>query len=129
MATVRSRSKRPDPKILADIVRRIVVAAKPERIVMFGSAARGEMGPDSDLDFLVIKRGKFKRRKLEEAIYSGLCGAGAAVDALIVTPEEIELYRDVPSMVICPALKEGLTVYGPKTSPAKRSTRVAQSRS
>src|SRR5713101_3036301 len=41
---------KPDPAIVADIVERIVRAASPEKIVLFGSAARGEMGPDSDLD-------------------------------------------------------------------------------
>jgi predicted nucleotidyltransferase len=40
----------PDPKVLADIVRRIVDASDPERIILFGSAARGQMGPNSDLD-------------------------------------------------------------------------------
>jgi uncharacterized protein len=40
--------------VLDEIVRRIVKAAKPEKIIMFGSAARGEMGPDSDLDILVV---------------------------------------------------------------------------
>jgi predicted nucleotidyltransferase len=53
----RKHRGKPDPAILADIVRRIVRAAKPEKIVLFGSAARGEMGPDSDYDVLVIKGG------------------------------------------------------------------------
>ena len=49
---------KPDPVILADIVKRVVRAAKPEKIVLFGAAARGEMGPDSDYDLLVIKGGQ-----------------------------------------------------------------------
>jgi predicted nucleotidyltransferase len=55
--TAKKRRGKPDPAIVADIVRRIVRAAKPERIVLFGSAARSEMGPDSDYDVLVIKGG------------------------------------------------------------------------
>ncbi|GEM_PF-6721674 len=51
----RKKRGKPDPAILADIVKRVVRAAKPEKIVLFGSAARGEMGPDSDYDLLVIK--------------------------------------------------------------------------
>ncbi len=39
------------------IIRRIVEVAKPERIILFGSAARGAMGPNSDVDLLVIKAG------------------------------------------------------------------------
>jgi predicted nucleotidyltransferase len=54
----RKRKGKPDPAVLADIVKRVVRAAKPEKIVLFGSAARGEMGPNSDIDLLVIKGGQ-----------------------------------------------------------------------
>ena len=43
-------------KILQNIIQRIVEVAHPDRIIMFGSAARGEMGPHSDIDLLVIKK-------------------------------------------------------------------------
>ncbi len=101
---------KPDPAILADIVERIVRAATPERIVLFGSAARGEMGPDSDLDLLVIKGGKFNRHRVTTAIYRHLSGE-IGVDAVVVTPEEVERYRDTHCLVICPALREGKVVY------------------
>ena len=101
---------KPDPAILADIVERIVRAATPERIVLFGSAARGEMGPDSDFDLLVIKGGKFNRHRVTTAIYRHLSGE-IGVDAVVVTPEEVELYRDTHCLVICPALREGKVVY------------------
>jgi HEPN domain/Nucleotidyltransferase domain len=57
-STERGRRKtgHPDKTIVADIVRRVVEAAQPDKIILFGSAARGEMGPNSDIDFLVIKR-------------------------------------------------------------------------
>jgi predicted nucleotidyltransferase len=102
---------KPDPAIVADIVERIVRAAKPERIVLFGSAARGEMGPDSDLDLLVIKGGKFQRNRLTVAIYRALRGKGAPVDVIVVTPEEVERYRNTDCLVICPALREGKVIY------------------
>ncbi len=60
----KKRKGKPDPAILADIVRRVVEAADPEKIILFGSAARGTMGPDSDLDLLVIKGGKFNRHRV-----------------------------------------------------------------
>ena len=44
----------PDPKILDDLVRRIVEVAHPRQIILFGSAARGDMGPQSDIDVLVV---------------------------------------------------------------------------
>jgi predicted nucleotidyltransferase len=99
------------PPVLADIVRRIVEAAKPQQIVLFGSAARGAMGENSDVDLLVIKGGKFQRRRLATAIYRHLRGAEAAVDVVVVTPEEVARYRDTPCLVICPALREGKVVY------------------
>jgi hypothetical protein len=40
-----------------------------------------------------------------------LSGAGAAVDVVVVTPEEVARYRDTPCLVICPALREGKVVY------------------
>ena len=104
---------RPDKVILADIIRRIVeVSPQPDKIILFGSAVRGEMGPDSDIDLLVIKRGRFNRRRLTTKIYHNLYGAEAAVDAVLVTPEEVERYRDTHCLVICPALREGKLVCG-----------------
>lgn len=106
----RKRKGNPDPAILADVIKRIVEVADPEKIVLFGSAARGTMGPDSDLDLLVIKGGKFNRNRLTTAIYRNLSGA-IGVDAMVVTPEEVERYRDAECLVICPALREGKIVY------------------
>jgi predicted nucleotidyltransferase len=109
---IRTRTGRVKRKVLADVIRRVVETAQPDKIILFGSAARGEMGPNSDLDLLVIKRGKFNRRRLTAKIYHNLYGAEAAVDAVLVTPEEVERYRDAHCTVICPALKEGKVVYG-----------------
>ena len=53
---VRSQS---DAGVLEEIVRRIVEVAGPERIILFGSAARGHVGPNSDVDLLVIKGGQY----------------------------------------------------------------------
>jgi uncharacterized protein len=87
---IRTKKGRVKRQVLADVVRRVVEAAEPERIILFGSAARGEMGPHSDIDLLVIKGGKFNRSRLTTAIYRHLRGAEAAVDVVIVTPEEVE---------------------------------------
>jgi predicted nucleotidyltransferase len=100
-----------DGDVLTEIVRRIVHVAAPERIVLFGSAARGEAGPDSDLDLLVIKPGRYHRGRLTEEIYLSLIGVGQAVDVVVVTPEDVERYRDTPALVIAPALREGRVVY------------------
>jgi predicted nucleotidyltransferase len=106
------KTGRPDKQILADIVRRVVEAAQPDKIILFGSAARGEMGPHSDFDLLVIKGGKFNRWRVTRAIYRQLRGKGAPVDVVVVTPEAVERYGDSPYLVIHPALREGKIVYG-----------------
>ncbi len=96
---------------LAEIVRRVVQVAQPEKIILFGSAARGEMGPHSDVDLLVIKRGEFDASWLTGEIYTHLHGVGQAVDIILVTPEQVERYRNVHSLIIAPALREGKEIY------------------
>jgi predicted nucleotidyltransferase len=95
---------------LDEIVRRVVEVAEPERIILFGSAARGESRPDSDIDLLVVKAGAHRRR-LAQAIYRQLLGIGRAVDIVVVTPEDIERYQGAVGLVIKPALEEGRTIY------------------
>jgi len=99
------------PRVLQDIIARVVAAARPERVILFGSAARGTMGPNSDVDLLVVKGGRFDRGRVTERIYLNLQGAGEAVDVIVVTPEDVERYADTPWLVIAPALKEGRVVY------------------
>jgi predicted nucleotidyltransferase len=98
-------------EILQEIVRRVVEVAKPEKIILFGSAARGKMGPNSDVDLLVVKRGKYNRSRLAGDIYINLHGVGHAVDVIVVTPEDVERYRDTHCLIIKPALQEGREVY------------------
>jgi uncharacterized protein len=113
MKTKKSKKQgKPDPAILADIVKRVVEAAEPEKIVLFGSAARGEMGPHSDIDILVIKRGKFNYWRLLKIIREGLRDVDMPIDVVVATPEDIERYRDSHCMVICPAMREGKVIYG-----------------
>ena len=82
----------------------------PEQIILFGSAARGEMGRHSDVDLLVVKDGA-DRRRTAARIYRRLHGVGAAVDVIVVTPDDVERYRDSHALIIKPALHEGRVVY------------------
>lgn len=95
---------------LQEIIRRIVQVAQPEKIILFGSAAKGEIGPNSDVDLLVVKSG-VHRRKLAMAIYQNMAGVGCAVDVIVVTPEDVERYGNCPALIIQPALREGRVVY------------------
>jgi predicted nucleotidyltransferase len=97
--------------MLQEIIRRVVEVAQPERIILFGSAARGEMDYNSDADLLVIKDGEYDHGRIVGDIYRNLHGVGQAVDIVLVTPEQVEKYRDVHCLVIKPALREGKEVY------------------
>ena len=100
-----------DQSLLDEIVRRIVEVAQPDQIILFGSAARGEMGPDSDLDLLVVKADVPHRRRLGQAIHRNLFGVGVPVDIIVVTPEDIQAFQDKVGTIIGPAHKEGKLLY------------------
>ena len=105
-----SADQHPDQAVLDEIVRRIVAVAQPEKIILFGSAARGEMNRHSDLDVLVVKAG-VHRGDMTESIYRHLRGVEAAVDVIVVTPADVERYRNSHALVIKPALREGKVIY------------------
>lgn len=96
---------------LQEVVRRIVEVAQPERIILFGSAARGMAGPDSDLDLLVVKSGVEHRRRLAQDIYMTLSGVGVGVDLIVLTPEDLEEQRENVGSIVGPILEEGRVVY------------------
>lgn len=100
-----------DSALLDQIVRRIVKEVHPERIILFGSAARGELGADSDVDLLVVKSGEYRKRELSWQIRRALRGLDLAFDILVATPQEVERYRDAWSLVYHPALREGRELY------------------
>lgn len=97
--------------ILDEVIRRIVEVAHPDQIILFGSAARGQMGPDSDFDLLVVKSGVQHRRRLAQQIYLNLFGVAVPVDVIVVTPEDIEAFKGKVGTIIGPALKEGKLLY------------------
>ena len=97
--------------VLDEIVRRVVAVAQPNRIVLFGSAPRGDMGPDSDVDLLVIKSGVPHRRCLAQEIHQAFFGLAVPVDVIVVTPEDICAFRNKVGTIIEPALREGREIY------------------
>ncbi len=98
-------------KLLEEIKRRVIETAHPLRIIAFGSAGRGQMGPDSDVDLLVVMPSGAHRRDTARSIYRKLIGVGFAVDVVVVTERDIERYKDTPGMVIKPALEQGRLLY------------------
>jgi len=100
-----------DQAILDEVVRRVVEAARPERIILFGSAARGDMGPESDIDLLVVKSGVADRIRLAQEIHLRFFGLPVAVDIVVVSPEDIEQFAQGVGTVIPEALEEGKLLY------------------
>ena len=94
-----------------EMIRRIAERFDPEKIVLFGSHARGTAGPDSDADLLVVMRFQGSRRKQATQIDLALVGVDLPADVIVATPEEVERYRDLAGTIICPALREGRVVY------------------
>ncbi|MBM3268923.1 MAG: nucleotidyltransferase domain-containing protein [Candidatus Sericytochromatia bacterium] len=101
----------PDPTVISDLVRRIRQVASPRRIILFGSAARGTMHPNSDLDVLVVVPEGVHRRRTAQGIYRNLIGLGVPVDVVVATERDLERFGAVDSMVYSPALREGKLIY------------------
>ena len=96
---------------IEQIVQRIVARFNPEKIILFGSHARGTAGPDSDVDLLVVMSITGSRRKEATEIDRALIGIDVPVDLLVVTREELERNRDQIGTVIRPAVHEGRVLY------------------
>jgi len=96
--------------MLNTLVGKIVESVNPEKIILFGSRSKGQEGPNSDYDFLVLKRDINNRRALSQQLYRTLVDIPAAVDILVDTPEKVERYRDTPGFVYAEAAK-GRVVY------------------
>jgi predicted nucleotidyltransferase len=92
-------------------VRRIAERFHPEKIVLFGSHARGTAREDSDVDLMVVVRVDGSRRKLATAIDLALADRTLPLDLIVVTPEELERDRDQPGSIVRPALREGRVLY------------------
>src|SRR5438128_5401194 len=96
-----------DNNVLKEIVRRLVEAVDPDRIILFGSRARGDARPDSDVDLLIIKEShEFIHRRAIPA-YRALSGLRVAKDIIWRTPAEVEDWSAVANYVTTRALKEG----------------------
>jgi predicted nucleotidyltransferase len=96
---------------LSRIISHIKKIAQPERIILFGSAARRTMNPNSDLDFLIVKKGDYNPRELAGEIYLSMEDVDVPVDLLIVTPDQLNNYQKSTWSVLYPALQEGKVMY------------------
>ena len=99
--------------VLREMVDRLVHALHPDRIYLFGSRARGEAGPDSDYDLLVVvSASDLPAHRLDLLAFRALCRVGAAKDVVVYTREEFEWRsRAASSLLPATVLREGSLVY------------------
>jgi predicted nucleotidyltransferase len=98
-------------KVVAEMTARIREAIAPEKIVLFGSRARGEARPGSDFDLLIIAPSTLPRWQRTPPLYRLLAGLGVSKDIVWWTPEEVAEWRGVRSHFITTALREGKVLY------------------
>jgi uncharacterized protein len=98
-------------ELLQEAVQRILSVGSPEKIVLFGSWARGQARPDSDLDLLIIEESDLPRYRRAGRYRMALLGLFPAKDIVVWTPSEVALWRDVPNAFITAILAEGRVLY------------------
>lgn len=100
-----------DPDLLGEIRQRIVDAVEPQRIVVFGSAARGELGAESDLDLLVVWETDVSMLDAARQLRELFEGWGIPMDILVVSPEEFEQGRGQPGHIARVAERTGRVLH------------------
>lgn len=97
--------------VIREIAGKIADAVDPDKIILFGSYAKGEADAHSDIDLLVIMESDEPPYKRSLPIYDLLADYLLPVEVVVRTPEETTWYRDVPSSFIQTVLREGVTLY------------------
>lgn len=97
---------------LEKILKKILEIITPEKVILFGSQAKGSSEKDSDYDILIIKSGLENKREISRKIYRNLLGTNASVDIIIELPEIIEKYKDSVGYIYKNILQEGKIIYG-----------------
>ena len=93
------------------VVARVADRFGPERIVLFGSLGRGEAGPDSDIDLLVVFRDAVARRSTAVALRLAIADIPAPVDFVVTDLDEIDRRGGIAGPALGTALREGKVVY------------------
>ena len=102
-------------QLLAQIVERILRTASPQRILLFGSRARGDCHPDSDYDLLVIQDSDQPRYRRSGPLYAALATLPVEVEIMVYTPAEVHDWSAVPEAFVTTAIREGKLLYERKS--------------
>jgi predicted nucleotidyltransferase len=103
--------KRLSPSLKQEIVRRIRATAEPEKIILFGSYARGQGNKDSDLDLFIILNSDLPRHRRAVPFYQALAGLGRAKDIVVYTPTEVAEWQTASCSLVATVLREGQVLY------------------
>ena len=98
---------RQQPPYLSEVVNRIVSKFHPEKIILFGSRARGDAREDSDPDLLVVLPKVAHSRRVAIQIGNALSNLPISKDIIVSTPKDIEKYGKTVGYILHPALTEG----------------------
>jgi uncharacterized protein len=101
-------------KEIRQMVRRIVSRFHPEKIILLGSYARGEAGPDSDVDLLVVMPVEGSRREKAVEIGVALHDIRLPKDIIVTTPEAFESRKEIVGTIERPAARQGRLLYARK---------------
>jgi len=99
-------------KEIESITDQIVKKYKPQKIILFGSAAHGNFGPDSDLDFLVIKKAVPKSNIHRRWELRKLIDESLSIDFLVLKPDELKIRLEKEDPFVEMIMKEGKVLYG-----------------
>jgi len=99
------------PQTLNQAVQRLVQAAHPQKVILFGSQARGEADSRSDVDLLVVCSIQDNRRQMIIRLLDSLEGLDLTADVIVLTKEEFEHDKLIPGTVARPAWLEGRALY------------------
>ncbi len=93
------------------MARRIAARFNPDRIILFGSHARGTAGPDSDVDLLVVMRVEGSKREKQLDVRMALRDIRVPVDVIVTRTEDFAWRKDVVGTIEWPASREGKVLY------------------
>lgn len=104
----------PDKNIINKIINIILQVIIPDKIILFGSQARGEARSDSDYDILVVLASNENELQIGKKIYRNMVNLDepVGVDIIVKSPEGLERSKNLFVSVVKEALKEGVVVYG-----------------
>ena len=99
-------------KVLSDVVRRLVEAYRPERVYLFGSVARGDAGPDSDYDIMVVMPDDAPPElRRSRTAYLALWGTGVATDVLVWTASQFDSRLHLAASLPATIIREGRLLH------------------